>query len=159
MAGYGTDQGFADWLTANGHELPDDAPPPAVLRQRGSVYVDGTYGPRFPGSPTGGASQEREWPRTDATDRYGNEIGASTVPTRVIEASYQAAWIEAGAAGTLATTYTPGTQKVLTEVKGIKWQVVGKPDGERAMVPISTVIEGLLAPLLIPAYFPSALVV
>jgi hypothetical protein len=48
---------------------------------------------------------------------------------------------------------------VLTEVKGIKWQVVGKPDGERAMVPISTVIEGLLAPLLIPAYFPSALVV
>lgn len=159
MAGYGDDSGFSDWLTANGHSLPVGSPTAAVLRQRGSVYVDGTYGLRFPGSPTGGAGQEREWPRTGAADRYGNSIDPNTVPTRVIEASYQAAWIEANAEGTLATTYTPGSQKVLTEVKGIKWEVVGKPDGERSMIPISTAIEGLLSPLLVPADLPAVLVV
>ena len=69
MAGYGDDDGFQAFLTANGYTLPDGAPAAAVLRQRGSVYVDGTYSLRFSGSPTGGAAQEREWPRTGATDR------------------------------------------------------------------------------------------
>lgn len=54
MAGYGTDAGLADWLAGQGLALPDGAPAPAALRQRGSDYVDGTYGPRFVGQPAGG---------------------------------------------------------------------------------------------------------
>lgn len=66
MAGYGDDEGFATWLAENGYTLPDGAPLPVVLRQRGSAYLDATYGPRFVGVPTD-PEQEREWPRTGAT--------------------------------------------------------------------------------------------
>lgn len=159
MAGYGTDEGLDTWLAANGYTLPDGAAANAVLRQRGSVYIDGTYGLRFPGTPTGGATQDRAWERTGATDRWGNALDPNTVPTRVIEASYMAAYLEAETPGILAATYTPGTNKVLTEVKGIKWEVVGDANGSEAMVMISTVIEGLLAPLLTARDLPYALVV
>lgn len=159
MAGYGDDSAFTAWLEANGYALPESAPTAAVLRQRGAVYVDGTYGLRFPGTPTGGATQDRAWPRSGATDRWGNALDASTVPTRVIEASFEAAYIEAGSPGLLSTTYTPGTNKVLTEVKGIKWTVVGDASGSKAMVMISTAIEGLLGPLLVASDIPHALVV
>lgn len=157
MSGYGSDSGFDDWLTANGYSLPSGSPTNAVLRERGSVYIDGTYETRFPGTPTGGASQERSWPRTDAEDRYGNAI--SGIPDRVVNASYQAAWLEANTSGVLSKTYTPGTEKVLTEVKGIKWSVVGKMDGSRSYVPVSSVIEGLLAPILTIEDLPGVLVV
>lgn len=159
MAGYGDEAGLTAWLSANGHTLPTGSPDAAVLLERGSVYIDGTYAGRFPGTPTGGAAQEREWPRTGATDRYGNALASDTVPQRVINAAYQAAYLEAGSPGMLATTYTPGTQKVLTEVKGIKWQVVGNASGDKAMVPISTAIEGILFPLLTPEDMPAILVV
>jgi hypothetical protein len=149
MAGYGDDTGFTDWLTANGYSLPDGAPSAAVLRQRGSTYVDGTYGSRFAGQPAGGVIQEREWPRTGAADRYGMDIPDSTVPQRVIEASYHAAYAEAVTPGSLSTTYTPGTAKVLTEVKGIKWEVVGDATKAGSMIPVISAVEGKLAPLLV----------
>jgi hypothetical protein len=159
MAGYGDDDGLTAWLGANGYSLPVGAPSAAVLRQRGSTYIDGAYGDRFSGSPTGGASQEREWPRTGASDRYGNALAPDAVPVRVVEASYYAAYLEAKKPGLLSLTYTPGTQKVLTEVKGIKWTVVGDASSDGSMVPVSTAIEGILAPLLSPADLPAVLVV
>lgn len=157
MAGYGSDGGFDTWLAANGYTLPDDAAANAVLRERGSVYVDGAYETRFPGYPTDGAAQERSWPRTDATDRYGNAV--SGIPDRVVNASYQAAWLDANNPGVLSRTFTPGTEKVLTKVDKIEWKVVGSETGRSAYVPISTVIEGLLAPLLAYEDLPGALIV
>lgn len=156
MAGYGSDDGFDAWLAVNGYSLPSGAPSQAVLRERGSIYLDGTYETRFPGTPTGGASQERSWPRSNAKDRYGNNLVG--IPDRIVNASYQAAWLEASNAGILSKTFTPGTEKVLTEVKGIKWTVVGKPDGSRSYAPVSTVIEGLLAPILSVENIPGILV-
>lgn len=157
MAGYGDDSGFNSWLTSNGYSLPSGAPSEAVLRERGSVYLDGTYAGRFPGTPTNGAAQEREWPRTDATDRYGNALASNTVPQRVINASYQAAYLEATSPGIFATTYTPGNNKVLTAVDTIKWTVVG--DASDGMTPISTAIEGILYPLLTIENLPGIVVV
>lgn len=43
MSGYGTDEGFTAWLTANGYTLAEGAPAKAVLRERGSAYVDGLF--------------------------------------------------------------------------------------------------------------------
>lgn len=159
MAGYGDDNGLTNWLSANGYTLPGSAPATAVLREHGSVYIDGTYVRRFPGQPTAGAAQEREWPRSNATDRYGNPLPSDEVPQRVIDASYQAAYLEATKPGLLTTTYTPGQAKVLTEVKGVKWTLVGEMSGPQAMVPISTRIEGILAPILVPDDLPAAMVV
>lgn len=148
MSGYGTDEAFASWLLLNGYMLPGTAPTAAVLRQRGSVYVDGLYGARFTGAPAGGVDQDRAWPRTGASDTFGNAIGSSAIPARVIEASYFAAYLEATTPGILSKTFTPAEQKVLTEVKGIKWTVVGDSSKMNGSVMVSTVIEGLLAPLI-----------
>ena len=38
---------------------------------RAAVWLDSTYRFRFTGRKTGGRAQEREWPRTDATDAGG----------------------------------------------------------------------------------------
>lgn len=150
MAGYGSDEAFTAWLAANGYSLAGDAPAPAVLRQRGSTYIDGLYGPRFSGSPTGGFEQERAWPRTDAA-AYGSAIGSDVIPDAVVQASYHAAYAEAVTPGSLSATYTPGTAKVLTEVKGIKWEVVGDASSPGSMIPVISAVEGLLAPFLVQA--------
>lgn len=147
MAGYGTDEGLETWATDNGYTMPA-TPTSAVLRQKGSVYVDGLYGGRFPGYPVAGIEQDRLWPRTGAEDIYGNAIGASAIPTRVIEAAYFAAYLEGTTPGILTKTFTPSEQKVLTEVKGIKWTIIGDGKGDNASVMVSTTIEGLLYPLL-----------
>ena len=67
MAGYGDDSGLAAYLAAQGYVLPEGAATLAVLRQRGSDYLDGLYGAQFRGVPTDGVTQERAWPRTGAT--------------------------------------------------------------------------------------------
>lgn len=148
MAGYGDESAFAAWLIANGYTLPVGALSPAVLLQRGSAYIDGLYGPRFTGVPTGGIAQERAWPRTDAC-AHGVAIGSTVIPSMVVEASYFAAYAEALHPGSLSTTYTPGMSKVLTEVKGIKWEVVGDASAPGSMIPVLSAVEGLLAPFLI----------
>lgn len=159
MAGYGSDDGFDAWLSERGYSLPSGAPSQAVLRQRGSEYIDGVYGERFPGSPVNGISQDRAWPRSDASDRWGNDISVSTIPDAVINSSYEAAWIEANNDGALSKTYTPAEQKVLTEVKGIKWTVVGDASEPGSAAIRSTKIEGLLYPILTIANLPGALIV
>jgi hypothetical protein len=158
MAGYGDDSGFEAWAEANGYEVPS-SPDVAVLRQRGSAYIDGLYGPRFSGSPTGGYAQERAWPRTGA-QAYDTDIGSSVIPAAVVEASYFAAYADGTKPGSLQATYTPGTTKVLTEVKGIKWEVIGDPSKPGSMVPVISAVEGLLARFLKPVGgIPHALVV
>ena len=160
MAGYGTDEAFAAWLEANGYSLPDGAPTAAVLRQQGSVYVDGTYSLRFPGSPTGGAGQEREWPRTDATDRYGTAIEADTVPQRVIDASYMASYQLAVSPGSLSVVVDPAKRVKRQKVDTIEREFFDPGDASAAAAPVMSAIEGILAPLLTTSVFePGVLVV
>lgn len=159
MAGYGTDEGFQGWLDANGYTLPDNPPSLEVLRERGSNYIDGTYGARFSGTPTGGFAQERAWPRTGAC-AYGQPIGDDVIPDAVVKASYVAALADAKAPGSLSVTYTPGTTKVLTKVDKIEWDVIGDASVPGSMIPVLSAVEGLLAPFLVPVGgFPAILVV
>lgn len=153
MAGYGDDSGFNAWLAENGYSLPDGALAEAVLRNRGSVYVDGAYGVRFPGTPTGGTAQERAWPRTDAQDFYGNDIDPNTVPTRVIEASYAAAWYEANNDGALSVAVSTNTRVKREKVEGAVEVEYAVADGDlvKNALPVLTTIEGLLRPLLLSA--------
>jgi|EndMetStandDraft_2_1072991.scaffolds.fasta_scaffold30655_1 hypothetical protein len=73
-----------------------------------------------------------------------------TLPV-VAEATYAAALIELATPGFFSTTYTEAQQKVLTEVKGIKWTVIGKSGSASSYMPTSTLIEAMLAPYLAPA--------
>lgn len=148
MAGYGDDSAFQAWLTENGHALPVGAPSPAVLRQRGSTYIDGAYGARFVGTPTGGYEQERAWPRQGALVA-GSIIPDSVVPLPVIHASYEAALQEAKAPGSLSAVGS-GAQQIKRAKAGPVEVEFQQPEYNlaAALVPLMTTVEGLLAPFL-----------
>ena len=108
MAAYGTDQGLTDWLAEQGYVLPGNAPTLAVLRARGSAYVD-TYDAYWTGQRAGGVLQEQTWPRTGATINCATAIPDDVIPLAVISASYRAAWLEAATPGVLAgSVMSPG---------------------------------------------------
>lgn len=164
MAGYGDDTGFDTWLADNGYTLPSGSASNAVLRQRGAVYIDGTYSRRFPGAPTGGADQEREWPRTGAEDRHGNAISVSSIPARVIEASYYAGYQEAVSPGILSASGSTAARVKRERVEGAVEVEYQATSGKAALVadltPVMTTVEGMLSPLLTtPADLPGILVV
>ena len=159
---YGTDSG-ADvyheqrnntvWAT-----LSDDAKTGA--RVRVSDYIDAMYGSRFPGVKTGGRVQENQWPRTGATDSSGVDIAPNEVPLEIIKAVYEGALLEGKQPGILAPTTTPKSQKVLTEVKGIKWTIVGdKTTSAPTYLPQIPIIDALMAGLLGVPDFGSVLVI
>lgn len=67
-----------------------------------------------------------------------------TLPV-VEEATYVAAALELAKPGFFSKTYTPAEQKVLTEVKGIKWTVVGDATASGASAPTSTLIDAMFS--------------
>lgn len=146
MAGYGTDQGFADWLTMHGHVLPESAPAPAILRQRGSQYIDGLYGSRFSGQPTGGFTQDRAWPRSDAS-AHGQTIPADVIPVAVEQAAYAAALQEAIRPGSLSVTATSSGALKRKKIDVIEKEYFeGSGDAVADNTLRLSAVEGLLAP-------------
>lgn len=160
MAGYGDDTAFAAWLAANGYTLPAGSASAAVLRNRGSIYIDATYGQRFSGAPTGGFAQERAWPRTGAT-AYGTDIGTSVIPNAVVQASYAAAWQEASSPGSLSASGSAASLVKREKVDGaveVEYQASSGAFSAEALRLVLTEVDGMLAPFL-RAMFPSVLVV
>lgn len=160
MAGYGDDSAFNAWLVENGFTLPADAPTAAVLRERGSAYLDATYGPRFIGTPTD-PTQEREWPRTGACI-FVTELATSVIPDRVVKASYRAAYIAATNPSALSAVVDPNRMVKRQKVDTIEREFFEPSAGADGLftASVSSDIEGLLAPLLRPVGgFPAALVV
>lgn len=64
----------------------------------------------------------------------------------VEEATYIAASYELATPGFFSKTYTASEQKVLTEVKGIKWTVTGDSSKTYAAMPTSTLIAAMFEP-------------
>ncbi len=145
MAGYGSDEAFEAWATAAGHELPDGQL--SAARQRGSTYIDALYGDRFTGAPTAGVDQDRAWPRTGAS-AYGSALASDLVPARVVNASYEAALIELRAPGSLTIVTDPAKRVKRQKVDTIEREFFEPGDIDGGGAPVSSVIEGLLAPLL-----------
>jgi hypothetical protein len=110
MAGYGDDIGFNDWMTANGYTLPGSAPTDAVLRQRGSDWLDATYAARWRGQKVD-FDQERGWPRSGVTVE-GQAVPDTTTPLAIVNASYMAAWQEASSPGSLSAGVSSATGNI-----------------------------------------------
>lgn len=146
MAGYGDDGGFAAWAAAAGHTVPAGSVPAA--RQRGSAYIDAVYGERFTGTPTGGVDQERAWPRTGAS-AFGQALASDLTPQRVVNASYEAALIELRSPGSLTIVTDPAKRVKRQKVDTIEREFFEPGEGTGSAAPVSSVIEGLLAPLLV----------
>lgn len=155
MAGYGDDTGFAAYIAALGYTLPSGAPAPAVLRQRGSDYLDALYNapvdhkaPRFSGYPTDPLVQERAYPRTGAT-AYGSAIASDIIPTAIINASYAAAWHEANNPGSLAVAASAAGAVKREKVDVIETEYFAGTGNVTADATVRiSAVEGLVAPFL-----------
>ncbi|MFN3352506.1 MAG: DnaT-like ssDNA-binding protein [Brevundimonas sp.] len=149
MAGYGSNEGLEDWLTARGRTLPDGANSD-VLRQLGSDYVDATYADVWPGRPTGGVEQERAWPRTGAAANW-QTIGSDVIPLAIVNASYAAAWLESQRAGALAAS-ARGSGVVTREKIDVLEREYAEGSGN-AIKDATTrfsEVEGLVKPYILP---------
>lgn len=160
MAGYGSDEAFTAWAADNGYTVPE-SPSVAVLRQRGSAYLDALYGakmnaPRFSGQPTDGFAQERAWPRTGA-EAYGVAIPSDEVPVAIEQASYFAAYQEAVSPGSLSVVTTTSGAVKREKVGPIETEYVSGSGNVLAdATPMISAVEGLVAPFLtqpLPAIF------
>lgn len=105
---YGDDAGFETWMETMGYVLPSGSPDVAILRARGSAYIDATYEPLWTGTRAEPLSQADAWPRTGATINCTIAIPDDLIPNAVINASYRAAWIEASNPGALSGVVTIG---------------------------------------------------
>lgn len=117
----GSLQEFRDYAQERGHDAPttatDDQARAALVRA--SDHIRFAYIRRF-------------------------AAGHGETSANVAPATYEAALLELATPGFFAKTFTPGEQKVLTEAKGIKWQVLG--DGANAgAAPVSTRVEDMLS--------------
>ena len=153
MAGYGDDMAFAAWLADAGLSLPVGAPLPAVLRQRGSDYLDATYAARLDRSaPTGGFDQERAWPRTGHMV-LGMAVGDADIPSAWVRASYRAAWREATTLGWATSSRDPSrmTKREKADVVEREFFEPGETAGASG-ANIDAMIEGLIGPFLCGEY-------
>lgn len=155
MPGYGDDAGFASWLAGAGYVLPGTAPAPAVLRQRGSDYLDATYGPRLQCSaPTGGIDQERAWPRTGHMVN-GQAVDTDAIPSAWVRASYRAAWLEASSPGSLSSVINPNQRVKRQKVDVIErefFDAGATEAGTGGSAIIDAEIDGMVGPILCSAY-------
>jgi hypothetical protein len=145
MAGYGDDAGFATWLADNGLSLPVGSPAPAVLRNRGSAYVDATYGQRLTCSyRSNGPTQERAWPRAGHPN-----VPSDVTPLAWVQASYRAGYLIA-TSGSLSQSIS-GEGRVQREKVDVIEQSFfdnGPLKPGEAVGTIDTEIDGMVSPFL-----------
>ncbi len=105
---YGSDAGLTAWLAALGYSLPSGSPSEAVLRARGSAYIDGAYEALWTGNRTNGVAQEDGWPRTGAYLNCTTAIADDAIPAAVVNAAYRAGYLEAVTPGVLSASFQSG---------------------------------------------------
>lgn len=156
MAGYGTNSAAQAYWAVSGYVVPNgtDEAKITAARQRGSLVID-RYERFFSGKRTGGYQQERAWGRTGASTYYGEAIPSGEIPVAIVNASYEAAFLELTNPGSLSP--------VVTGSATVKREKIGQLEVEYAAssstsiadlvamaTPIVTTIEGLLWPFLCP---------
>ena len=149
---YGTDTGLEDWLASIGAtDFPGTADL-TVARVNGSNYIDAVYGARFKGVPTGGVEQLDAWPRTGVRV-YGQMIPSDTGPVGIVAAAYRAAYLIATGQITIGATAEVGSRIKRQKVDGAaerEFFAERAPDIGRIGVQLDPIIDGLMAPYLIP---------
>jgi len=141
---YHAARGNTAWAQAA--SSPDEAREGALLRA--SVWIDGRFRSRFPGKKTGGRSQIREWPRTDAEDAECNDIPDDEVPREVLDATFEAALRELTTPGYLAPDFVASQHVVSERVGQLATTYSDKSFTADDMRPVLTAIDDILAPLL-----------
>lgn len=139
---------FKTYAGNMGYDIADKTDPEIeqALR-RGTRWIDATYGARFVGSPTDSA-QALEWPRIGATWR-GSGLPNDVIPSQVKNAASEAAWRELTAPGSLSPDYVAAERVVREKVGELEVQYSDKVTGIADVLPVVSVIDGILAGLLV----------
>lgn len=137
---------FAAWHIAfYGEATTATNPATEAAIRRAVAFLDGL---RWVGAKANGRTQALAWPRVDAVDNEGNEIAETEIPAEVIEAQHALTRAEIANPGALSPDVTMFGKKVLTEVKGIRWEVQKAPNSVEASRAVVTAamdkINGLL---------------
>lgn len=149
---YGTDEGFNEWLAAQGLPLPAGSPSPEVLRSIGSSYIDAAYEARLSCSHrTGGFTQILAWPRTGHRVN-GQDVPNDLIPQAWINAAYRAAYLEAINPGWATGSTNPNRITRREKVDVIEREFFSSNDakGGDAAAGINTdaIINGMVLPWL-----------
>lgn len=154
---YGDLAGFKAYAETMGYDITElaDADVPGYLG-RASRYVDG-LGYRYvgatrtliwPGKPVS-SSQINEWPREGASDAYGNEIASNSIPTRVVNATYEAAFaIYDGVDVNRSVASDQIVTREKIDVIEVQYAEPKMHDGKVDTTPVIPAVADLLAPLL-----------
>lgn len=108
MSNYGTVAGFRAYHSERGRDVAgmlDATITKALLIT--SEWLDGRYRSRYAGIKKGDRTQIREWPRNMAVDITGWSIPNDIIPVEVENATYEGAYEEGKAAGSLTKNFTP----------------------------------------------------
>lgn len=147
---------------ANAAWTGDDVAKQAALI-RASVYIDGRYRKLlasgvwqslFPGVKTEGRGQAREWPRTGAEDYEGHAIPSDQVPVEVEQATYEAALRELVEPGSLSPDFVAASTVKRQKVGPIEeeFSVAAGADGAASVRPVISIIDEMIAPVLVARY-------
>lgn len=147
---------------ANAAWTGDDVAKQAALL-RASVYIDGRYRKLlasgvwqslFPGVKTEGRGQAREWPRTGAEDYEGHAIPSDQVPIEVEQATYEAALRELVEPGSLSPDFVAASTVKRQKVGPIEeeFSVAAGADGAASVRPVISIIDEMIAPVLVARY-------
>lgn len=147
---------------ANAAWAGDDVAKQAALI-RASVYIDGRYRKLlafgmwqslFPGVKTEGRGQAREWPRTGAEDYEGHAIPSDQVPVEVEQATYEAALRELVEPGSLSPDFVAASTVKRQKVGPIEeeFSVAAGADGAASVRPVISIIDEMIAPVLVARY-------
>ncbi|WP_460138214.1 DnaT-like ssDNA-binding protein [Pseudomonas sp. S2_A10] len=147
---------------ANAAWTGDDVAKQAALI-RASVYIDGRYRKLlasgvwqslFPGVKTEGRGQAREWPRTGAEDYEGHAIPSDQVPVEVEQATYEAALRELVEPGSLSPDFVAASTVKRQKVGPVEeeFSVAAGADGAASVRPVISIIDEMIAPVLVARY-------
>jgi hypothetical protein len=150
MAAYGTKEAFLQYAEDHGYVISGGTTDAQIVAAmlRGSLVID-RYEPKFSGTRTGGFDQERAWPRTGAVTYYGQAIPSDAVPQAVINASYEASFLELNTPGSLSPVVTGSSMTKREKVGELEVEYAVSANGSSAdavaaATPVVTMIEGLL---------------
>jgi hypothetical protein len=150
MAAYGTKEAFEQYATDHGYVIPEGTTEAqiAAAMLRGSLVID-RYEPKFSGTRTGGYDQSRAWARTGAVTYYGQAIPSNAIPQPIIEASYEASFLEVITPGSLSPVVTGNSIAKREKVGELEVEYAvssgsSSADVVAASTPVATIIEGLL---------------
>jgi hypothetical protein len=146
VAVYGTEDGLEEYVEEMGYP-PLTGELEAALK-RASVWLDATFGTKYPGRKVGGREQERGWPREVAYDSSGTLIDSATVPLEVVRATYEAARRESVTPGSLSPDVKVGGVIKSASVSGAVSVTYADEGGVVASQrPVVTVVGDILSTL------------